>query len=63
MVGTMIEQGDRIYRDEMMTEELCGMCLTHRKLRRVEHTSANRKVIHVCDRCIEMNGHRVLDED
>ena len=59
----MIEQGDRMYRDEMLREELCYMCLTHKPLRRVYHTSANRKEIYACDRCIEMNGHKVLDED
>lgn len=56
----MQEQGDRMYRDEQLREELCFMCLTHRPLRRVYYTSHNKTVIHVCDRCIKMNGHEVV---
>ena len=56
----MIEQGNRIYKDSMLTKELCYMCLTHTKLRKAEHTSPNKKEIYVCDRCIEMNGHLSL---
>lgn len=56
----MQEHGDRIYKDEMLRDELCYMCLTHRPLREVYHTSPNRKLIHVCDVCAKMNGHEVV---
>ena len=58
----IIDHGDRIYRDEALREELCYMCLSHKKLYKAEYTSANRKTIHVCEDCIEINGHRRLDD-
>jgi hypothetical protein len=51
-----------MYRDEQLRQELCYMCLTHRPLRPVYHTSPNRKEIHVCVRCIQMNGHEVVNK-
>ena len=59
----MQEQGDRMYSDEMLRRELCYMCLTHKPLRLVYHTSPNRKEIMVCDGCIKMNGHEVVSRD
>ena len=59
----MIEQGDRIYKDEMLKEELCYMCLSNKPLRQVYHTSPNQKEIYVCHGCIKMNGHTVIDEN
>lgn len=58
----IIDHGDRMYRDETLNEELCYMCLSHKKLYRAEHTSPNRKEIYVCKDCIDMNGHRRLDD-
>ena len=58
----IIEQGDRMYADDSLTQELCYMCLSHKKLHKAEHTSPNRKEIHVCEDCIDMNGHRRLDD-
>ena len=58
----IIEQGDRMYADDSLTQELCYMCLSHKELNKVEHNSPNRKEIHVCDDCIDINGHKRLDD-
>ena len=56
----MIEQGNRIYADDMMREELCFMCLTHKDLYRAEYNKHNRMHIMVCKDCIAMNGHKLV---
>ena len=58
----IIDHGDRMYRDETLKEELCYMCLSHKKLYRVAHTSPNRKEIYVCRDCIDMNGHNRIND-
>ncbi len=55
----MIEFGDNIFRDEMMREQLCFMCLSHKDLYRAEYSRHNRKQVMICKDCIKMNGHRV----
>lgn len=58
----VIDNGDRMFRDETLREELCYMCLSGgEKLYRAEHTSPNRKEIYVCLRCMNMNGHRRIN--
>lgn len=56
----MIEQGNRIYSDDMMRKELCFMCLTHKDLYRAEYNKHNRMHIMVCKDCIAMNGHKLV---